>query len=202
VVVNLPTEEAMTRAVRRAVETGRYVPTDTLRKAHARVSVNIEGLTDADFIRSIVMFDNEVPFGEPPIRFAEVTDGELTVFERSLLDRFYAKGDELAEREAFDRTIGAIQEADMSGDDQETGEDQQMTMPENPIRPDRWTYWEPLDWVDFLSREPVEIVTEDGRLLDDAGRFVRDLSDEEMERRRAIKDPDAETEEPTEEPTS
>ena len=93
--VTVSTDEAVVRAYDRAVSSGRWVPEPEIRKSHALVSANFPSIIEADWIRSVTLYDNAGPSDEPPRLIGNGQAGEFVIEDEPLMNQFLAKADEM-----------------------------------------------------------------------------------------------------------
>jgi predicted ABC-type ATPase len=89
--VNAPTNTAVVRAVRRAEETGRFMPVPKLRAQHATVSQNFPEIAALPFVKQMKVYDTS---GNEPQLIAHGAGGNLTHDDPELMKQFVDKASE------------------------------------------------------------------------------------------------------------
>jgi predicted ABC-type ATPase/2'-5' RNA ligase len=93
--VNVPTDEAITRAKKRAEGSGRMVPVEHIKAIHKHVSTNLPSVMEhADRLHHVDVFDNNVAKGEQAIHVAALKGGKLHAHDPERLAAFHAKAHE------------------------------------------------------------------------------------------------------------
>jgi hypothetical protein len=87
--VTIPTDEAVVRATKRAMESGRWVPTPELRSQHEHVSANFPDVAALPFLSDLKLYDNA---GDgDPVLVSEGRGGKLTIHDQARHTEFLAK---------------------------------------------------------------------------------------------------------------
>ena len=82
----LPVDETFNRMVRRFLDTNRMVPPEYLLQVAGGAAITYETIKDEEIFNGYIGYDNNVPFGERPIVFEEVsTGGRVVGFTQRLL---------------------------------------------------------------------------------------------------------------------
>ena len=93
--VTIPTDDAVVRGYDRAMKTGRWVPEPEIRKSHAMVSANMPEVMEADWVRSVTLYDNSGGADDPPQLIGKGEAGQFAVADQALLDQFLEKAKDL-----------------------------------------------------------------------------------------------------------
>lgn len=88
----VPTDLAVERAARRAARTGRFVPDEYIREAHASVSRVLPEAMDAGVFDEVRLWDTSGPPGGSPTLIMESVDGVPTIHRADLWESFLTKG--------------------------------------------------------------------------------------------------------------
>lgn len=99
--VNAPTDEAVRRAMKRAEETGRYVPEFVIRLTHSSVSANFSEIAALPFLNSLVLYDTRE---RPPTVMGRREPGKQFQVEGDSEDWFQEFLDKQHERPVLDDT--------------------------------------------------------------------------------------------------
>lgn len=92
--VTIPTDDAVVRAGRRAMESGRGASEATIRDSHRKVTQNFDKVVSSPFVRNVTLWDNGGEIGEPAVLIGRGENGNWSAVDKPLLDAFWAKGDE------------------------------------------------------------------------------------------------------------
>jgi predicted ABC-type ATPase len=90
--VTIPTDEAVIRATKRAVKSGRWVPEPEIRSQHKNVSNNFEAVAALPFIKDIKLYDNSGE-GDPEL-IGEGSAGNFGAILDDKLEEFIGKKNE------------------------------------------------------------------------------------------------------------
>jgi phage portal protein BeeE/predicted ABC-type ATPase len=145
--VTVPTDTAVTRAVKRAFKSGRWVPEPEIRKQHRNISKNWKDVKDLKFLRDIQVYDNNdgaadplsiAPVQSTPTLIASGKGGDVHVHDDDLYASFVMKGNE------------------RSGDLPPSVE-----RAEGDVPVDQWIVERPFDSSDYLDRPDPEYAEDD-----------------------------------------
>ncbi len=86
--ITIDTEEAVRRARRRAVQTGRSVPEEVVRETHASISKIFPDILDENLFDDVKLWDTAF---EPPKLILRKVDGVLEIYDEAAYERFLLK---------------------------------------------------------------------------------------------------------------
>ncbi len=86
--ITIDTEEAVRRARRRAIQTGRSVPEEVVRQTHASISKIFPDILDENLFDDIKLWDTAF---DPPKLILRKVDGVLEIYDEAAYERFLLK---------------------------------------------------------------------------------------------------------------
>lgn len=178
--VDAPTNVAVQRATKRALEEGRWVPEPEIRTQHAKVSINFPDVQALPFLRSLRVYDT-TEFGQADL-VAEGGTGSLQVHDWGRMREFLVKANEQDTSGVLPMPSIALARGDIEPDalpprairrggrQYPGGIVPRPALRAGEVPPERWVIERPFDSSEYLEAPDIKYPSEGGQAVRGARR--------------------------------